>query len=220
MCQPHSDARLAAAPGCRPCRPQAQTGHGTRSPSKHRALWSARPHPRRGEPAKGLVQTRVLHPAPRPPAASYQPSSSGAAGEKPPRGGGRRPRERPRPPAWPPALGCCCPSGAGLLPAQGVSLSGRCPPTPAGPSPLPCFLPLTVLARKGTLHSLITIPAEDTGPPEPRKTDLPHVIVEFLIIAGASEIASHGDSNSTRGRKRRRLRLSSLSPENFLFLSI
>lgn len=168
------------------------------------------------------VQTRVLHPAPRPPAASYQPSSSGAAGEKPPRGGGRRPRERPRPPAWPPALGCCCPPGAGLLPVshQRVSLSGRCPRTPAGPSPLPCFLPLTVLARKGTLHSLITIPAEDTGPPEPRKTDPPHVIVEFLIIAGASEIASHGDSNSTRGRERRRLRLSSLPPENLLFLSI
>lgn len=61
MCQPHSDARLAAAPGCRPCRPQAQTGHGTRSPSKHRALWSARPHPRRGEPAKGLVQTLRGH---------------------------------------------------------------------------------------------------------------------------------------------------------------
>ena len=53
ICQPHSDARLAAAPGCRPCRPQAQTGHGTRSPSKHRALWSAPPYPRRGEPAKG-----------------------------------------------------------------------------------------------------------------------------------------------------------------------
>lgn len=92
------------------------------------------------------------------------------------------------------------------------------PRTPAGPSPLLASCRATVLARKGTLHFLITDPWRISGGLRAAedRSGL-HVTVEFLIIADCPrEIASHGDSNSTlEGVERRSLRdIFSLPPEN------